>query len=47
MSKLWAGRFSKQLDSEVNDFNSSIPFDSRMAQQEQEHCRILLELLGK
>ena len=34
MSKLWAGRFSKQLDSEVNDFNSSIPFDSRMAQQD-------------
>lgn len=34
MSKLWAGRFSKQLDSDVNDFNSSIPFDSRMAQQD-------------
>ena len=34
MSKLWAGRFSKQLDSEVNDFNSSIPFDCRMAQQD-------------
>ena len=28
--KMWAGRFKKQLDSEVNDFNSSIRVDSRM-----------------
>ncbi len=28
--KLWAGRFSKAVDSRVNDFNSSIRFDSRM-----------------
>ncbi len=27
---MWAGRFSKELDSRVNDFNSSIAFDSRM-----------------
>lgn len=27
---MWAGRFKKQLDSEVNDFNSSIRVDSRM-----------------
>ncbi|MBQ2661035.1 MAG: argininosuccinate lyase [Clostridia bacterium] len=32
--KLWAGRFSKQLDSTVNDFNSSIRFDSRMYRQD-------------
>ncbi|MFA9380234.1 MAG: argininosuccinate lyase [Acetanaerobacterium sp.] len=32
--KLWAGRFSKEVDSTVNDFNSSISFDSRMARQD-------------
>ncbi len=34
MSKLWAGRFSKELDSTANDFNSSIRFDSRMYKQD-------------
>ncbi len=28
--KLWAGRFSKEIDPKTNDFNSSIPFDSRL-----------------
>lgn len=28
--KLWAGRFQKQENEKVNDFNSSISFDSRM-----------------
>jgi len=27
---MWAGRFKKELNKEVNDFNSSISFDSRM-----------------
>ena len=27
---MWAGRFSKQVDSTVNAFNSSIAFDGRM-----------------
>lgn len=30
MAMMWAGRFSKEVDSKVNDFNSSISFDSRM-----------------
>ena len=30
MAKLWKGRFSKELDERVNDFNSSISFDSAM-----------------
>lgn len=30
MAKLWAGRFKKEVDEKVNDFNSSIKFDSRM-----------------
>ncbi|MCQ4808200.1 lyase family protein, partial [Intestinimonas massiliensis] len=28
--KLWAGRFQKETDSLVNDFNSSVSFDARM-----------------
>lgn len=30
VNKLWAGRSSKEVDERVNDFNSSIKFDSRM-----------------
>ncbi len=32
--KMWAGRFQKQLDEQVNDFNSSIRVDSRMYRQD-------------
>ena len=32
--KLWAGRFSKEIDQKTNDFNSSIAFDCRMAQED-------------
>ena len=34
MGKLWEGRFSKALDVQADDFNSSIHFDSRMVQQD-------------
>ena len=34
MSKMWEGRFSKALDSQADDFNSSIHFDSRMFRQD-------------
>ena len=34
MAKMWAGRFSKEVDSKVNDFNSSISFDARMYRQD-------------
>ncbi|HCG36303.1 MAG TPA: argininosuccinate lyase, partial [Clostridiales bacterium] len=34
MEKLWAGRFSKELDQTADDFNSSILFDSRMYRQD-------------
>ncbi len=30
MAKMWAGRFQKELNKEVNDFNSSISFDGVM-----------------
>ncbi len=32
--KLWAGRFKKDVDSRVNDFNSPISFDGRMYKQD-------------
>lgn len=45
--KMWAGRFSKQADRRVNDFNSSIRFDSRMFQEDirgsQAHAAMLAE----
>ncbi|MBQ8120552.1 MAG: argininosuccinate lyase [Ruminococcus sp.] len=32
--KMWAGRFTKEVDERVNDFNSSIKFDARMYRQD-------------
>ncbi|MCQ2515662.1 MAG: argininosuccinate lyase [Saccharofermentans sp.] len=32
--KMWAGRFEKATDKDVNDYNSSLPFDSRMYEQD-------------
>ena len=32
--KLWAGRFQKETDILVNDFNSSITFDARLYEQD-------------
>ena len=32
--KLWAGRFQKETDTLVNDFNSSIQFDARLYKQD-------------
>ena len=32
--KMWQGRFQKELDSRVNDFNSSISFDCRMYKED-------------
>ncbi len=34
MGKMWEGRFSKALDRQADDFNSSIHFDSRMFRQD-------------
>ncbi len=36
MDKMWAGRFSKQLDKLADDFNSSLRFDCRMYKQDIE-----------
>ena len=32
--KLWAGRFQKETDTAVNDFNSSITFDARLYKED-------------
>jgi len=34
MAKMWAGRFQKEESKDVNDFNSSISFDSRMYKED-------------
>ena len=34
--EMWAGRFEKATDETVNDYNSSLPFDSRMYAQDIE-----------
>ena len=47
MEKLWTGRFTKALDAEVNDFNSSIRFDSRMYRQDIEGSIAHAAMLGK
>ena len=45
--KLWGGRFSKNTDSEVNDFNSSIRFDQRMYRQDITGSIAHAKMLGK
>ncbi len=48
MSKImWSGRFSKELDPSVNDFNSSLHFDCRMFAEDIRgslaHCNMLFK----
>ena len=45
-SKMWAGRSSKEVDSRVNDFNSSIKFDLRMYRQDIKGSMAHAEMLG-
>ena len=45
--KLWEGRFHKELDSKANDFNSSISFDSRMAEEDVEGSIAHATMLGE
>lgn len=44
---MWQGRFSKELDEKVNDFNSSISFDSRMYKEDISGSIIHVTMLGK
>jgi argininosuccinate lyase len=45
--KLWAGRFQKETDKEVNDFNSSIGFDCRMYKEDIKGSIAHVTMLGK
>ncbi len=45
--KLWGGRFSKSTDAAVDDFNSSIRFDSRMYKQDIRGSQAHAKMLGK
>ena len=45
--KLWAGRFQKETDTLVNDFNSSISFDARMYKEDIEGSMAHAAMLGK
>ena len=45
--KMWDGRFSKALNSRVNDFNSSISFDSRMYKEDITGSIAHATMLGK
>ncbi len=45
--KLWAGRFQKETDTLVNDFNSSISFDARMYREDITGSMAHAAMLGK
>jgi len=47
MEKMWAGRFSKEVDSGVNAFNSSISFDGRMYKNDIEGSIAHATMLGE
>ena len=45
--KLWAGRFQKETDTAVNDFNSSISFDARLYKEDIAGSMAHAAMLGK
>ena len=47
MAKLWAGRFQKETDLVVNDFNSSILFDCRLYKEDITGSIAHATMLGK
>lgn len=47
MAKLWGGRFQKETDKKVDDFNSSIRFDKRMYKQDIKGSIAHAKMLGK
>lgn len=47
MAKLWGGRFQKNTDKKVDDFNSSIRFDKRMYKQDITGSIAHATMLGK
>ena len=47
MEKMWAGRFSKELDGLADDFNSSLHFDCKMYKQDIEGSVAHAAMLAK
>ncbi len=47
MDKMWAGRFSGALNSQADDFNSSLRFDSRMYREDIQGSMAHAAMLGK
>lgn len=47
MAKMWAGRFKKEVDEKVNDFNSSISFDARMYKHDIMGSKAHAKMLGE
>ena len=45
--KMWSGRFTKELDSSINDFNSSISFDHVMYHEDIQGSIAHATMLGK
>ncbi len=45
--KMWAGRFEKATDKDVNDYNSSLPFDCKMYSQDIEGSIAHSQMLAK
>lgn len=47
MAQLWGGRFTKQTDALVNDYNASIGFDQRFFEQDIRGSIAHVKMLGK
>lgn len=47
MAQLWGGRFTRQTDQLVYDFNASIRFDQRFYKQDIEGSRAHAKMLEK
>jgi argininosuccinate lyase len=47
MAKMWAGRFGKDEDASVNDFNSSVGFDARLYAEDIAGSIAHAQMLGK
>ena len=47
MAQLWGGRFTKETDQMVYDFNASICFDKRLFSQDIEGSVVHVKMLAK
>ncbi len=47
MAKMWAGRFTKEANTKLDSFNTSLPFDCRMYKQDIQGSLIHAEMLKK